>query len=135
MNDIPVKHEGGCLCGAVRYSIHGAPEWSSHCHCRSCQRATGAAFTTWIGLKKDNFEIIKGQPTVCKTSPGVEREFCNQCGTSLTYVAEEDWPGQISILAPTLDNPTIASPTAHVYVEHQIPWVKLDDGLPKSERF
>lgn len=135
MTDTSEVYHGGCLCGAVRYNIQGAPEWSSHCHCRSCQRATGAAFTTWIGLKKDNFEITKGRIKVCNTSPGVERGFCDQCGTSLTYVAEEGWPGQIGILAPTLDNPAIAPPTVHVYVEHQLPWVKLNDGLPTREQF
>lgn len=133
MND--TFHQGGCLCGAIRYSFQGEPEWSSHCHCRSCQKATGAAFTTWVGLNSENFEVIKGQITVCNTSQGVERGFCNQCGTSLSYVAEEGWPGQISILAPTLDDPAIATPTSHVYVEHQLPWVKLDDGLPRHERF
>ncbi len=135
MTDTSDVYQGGCLCGAVRYKIEGAPEWSSHCHCRSCQRATGAAFTTWVGLKKDNFEVTKGHIKTCSTSPGVERGFCDRCGTSLTYAAEEGWPGQVSILAPTLDNPAIASPTAHVYVEHQLPWVKLNDGLPTREQF
>jgi hypothetical protein len=50
-------------------------------------------------------------------------------------VAEERWPGQISVLAPTLDNPNIAAPTAHVYVEHQLAWVKLADGLPTHQQF
>lgn len=135
MTDTSEKHQGGCLCGAIRYTLHGAPDWSSHCHCRSCQRATGAAFTTWVGLKQENFEVTKGQVTICNTSPGVERGFCGRCGTSLTYVAEEGWPGQVGVLAPTLDNPGVASPTAHVYVEHQLPWVKLDDGLPKHQQF
>lgn len=128
-------HRGGCLCGAIRYSLRGDPEWSSHCHCRSCQRATGAAFTTWVGLAGHKFEVTKGEIKICNTSPGVERGFCERCGTSLTYVAEEGWPGQIAILAPTLDQPEIASPTSHVYVEHQLPWIKLDDGLPTRDQF
>ena len=135
MTDSPTDHQGGCLCGEIRYTIHGDPDWSAHCHCRSCQRATGAAFTTWVGLESKNFEITEGEMKVCNTSPGVERGFCGDCGTSLTYVAEEGWPGQISILAPTLDNPEIASPARHVYVDHQLPWIKLDDGLPTVKQF
>src|SRR5262249_22785753 len=127
--------EGGCLCEAVRYRLQGAPDWSAHCHCRSCQKATGAAFATWVGVKKEKFEVIKGQPAIFSSSSGVERSFCNQCGTSLTYVAEERWPGEVSILAATLNDPGLAIPTAHVYVEHQLPWVKLADGLPRRERF
>jgi hypothetical protein len=129
------EHRGGCLCGAVRYRLHGAPDWSAHCHCRSCQKSTGAAFTTWVGVKTVNFEVTSGQLTVCNTSPSVERGFCGKCGTSLTYVAEERWPGQVSVLAPTLDDPGIASPTIHVYVKDRLPWVKLADGLPTCEQF
>jgi hypothetical protein len=135
MADTSEEHQGGCLCGAVRYRFHGAPDWSAHCHCRSCQKATGAAFTTWVGVKKGSFDIIKGQLAVCNSSPGVERSFCGRCGTSLTYVAEQRWPGQISILAPTLDDPGIAVPTAHVYVQDRLPWVKLADGLPAHEEY
>ncbi len=135
MTDTSESHEGGCLCGAVRYRFYGPPDWSTHCHCRSCQKASGAGFATWCGLKNENFEVTKGQIKVCETSSGVERGFCGNCGTSLTYVAEAGWPGQIGVLAPTLDDPSIASPTAHVYVSHQQPWVKLDDGLPTHEEF
>ncbi|MFQ5622363.1 MAG: GFA family protein [Paracoccaceae bacterium] len=135
MNPAKETHDGGCLCGSVRYRLNGSPDWSAHCHCRSCQRAVGAAFTTWVGVKSGAFEVTEGQFAICETSPGVERGFCSACGTSLTYVSEEGWPGQISVLAPTLDDPAIAKPTAHVYVAHRQPWVKLDDGLPGFEEF
>ena len=66
-------HEGGCFCGAVRYTVHGAPTYSAHCHCRSCQRAIGAGFATWSGVKLENFEVTKGQITIHESSPGVRR--------------------------------------------------------------
>jgi hypothetical protein len=140
MTDTSEKHEGGCLCGAVRYVFRGLPDWSAHCHCRSCQKALGAGFATWCASKKENFEVTKGPFKVCETSPGVERGFCGNCGTSLTYVAKgewsgQDWSGQVWFLAPTLDDPSIASPKAHVFVSHQQPWVKLDDGLPTHQEF
>jgi hypothetical protein len=135
MTDTSSEYEGGCLCGAVRYRLHGAPDWSAHCHCRSCQKATGAAFATWVGVKKDKFEVTEGRLAIFNSSPGVERSFCGRCGTSLTYVAEERWPGEVSVLAPTLDDPGVAAPTAHVWVEHQLAWVKLADELPRREQF
>ena len=128
-------HEGGCMCGDIRYVVHGDPDWSAHCHCRSCQKATGAAFTTWIGVKTKNFKVTRGKIRIRESSPGVERGFCGQCGTSLTYVAEAGWPGQVGILAPTLDDPGVARPDVHVNVENQLPWVKLNDGLPSREQF
>jgi hypothetical protein len=129
-----VQHGGGCFCGAVRYVIHGTPEWSAHCHCRSCQRAIGAAFASWLGVKSGNFEVTAGQLAICNSSPGVARGFCGKCGSSLTYVGDQ-WPGLVSILAPTLDNPAIVTPSIHVYTEHQLPWVKLGDGLPTRKEF
>jgi hypothetical protein len=127
------EHHGGCLCGAVRYTLRGAPDWSAHCHCRSCQKAVGAPFTTWVGVKTERFHVTKGKVAICISSPGVNRGFCGQCGTSLTYASEERWPGQVSISAPTLDEPRIAVPTAHVYVKDQLSWVQLADGLPRYE--
>jgi hypothetical protein len=135
MIEIAQQYGGGCLCGAVRYTLRGAPDWSAHCHCRSCQKATGAAFTSWVGIKRVHFEIISGHLAVYNSSRGVERGFCSKCGTSLTYVAENRWPGQISILAPTLDDPRIAAPTAHVNIQDRLSWVRLNDGLPAHEQF
>ncbi len=133
MNDTSEKHEGGCLCGAVRYMFRGAPEYSSHCHCRSCQKAAGAGYITWCGLNPDNFEVTKGQITFCATSPGVQRGFCGRCGTSLTY-AGEGWD-TMGITTATFDDPGIGKPTSNVYLEHQLPWVALDETLKRYDQF
>lgn len=129
MNEIRENHEGGCLCGAVRYLLKGSPESSTHCHCRSCQRALGAGFATWCAAKSENFRVTKGTIKICETSPGVERGFCGNCGTSLIYAANANRE-KVWFLAPTLDDPSIAVPTSHVYVSHRQPWVKFNDGLP-----
>ena len=132
MNDTSVKHEGGCLCGAVRYVLHSAPTYSGHCHCRSCQRAVGAGFVTWVGVKPENFEVTEGEITFCATSPGVQRGFCGRCGTSLTF-AGDGWT-DIGVTAASLDEPGIAKPESNVYLDHQQPWVVLDDSLRKYEK-
>ena len=132
MTDTSEEHQGGCLCGAVRYTLRGAPLYSSHCHCRSCQKATGAGFATWSGVKEENFEVTHGRLALYASSPGVRRGFCDRCGSSLTYAGDR-WPGQIAILAATLDEPGIATPTAHVYLEDKLPWVWLDDELNRYE--
>ena len=63
MREAAQHNDGGCFCGSVRYTLIGPPEWSSHCHCRSCQKALGAAFATWVGAKSENFKVTKGQIT------------------------------------------------------------------------
>ena len=132
MNETPVEHEGGCLCGAVRYVIRGEPTYAGHCHCRSCQRAIGAGFVTWVGVKPENFEIGKGEMTFCATSPGVQRGFCGRCGSSLTF-AGDGWT-DIGVTAASLDDPTVAKPESNVYLDHRQPWIVLDDSLRNYDR-
>lgn len=128
-------HEGGCLCGAVRYRLTTDPEWSGNCHCRSCVKATGGAFSTWVGAKTGNFEVTKGEIKVRETSLGIFRGFCGDCGSSLTYVNDEGWPGQVSVTAATLDDPTIAKPTVDIWISTRMPWVKLDESLKSFPEF
>jgi hypothetical protein len=133
MTDTAEKYHGGCLCGTVRYTILGAPTYAAHCHCRDCQRAIGASFVTWIGAKYKDFEVTEGEITYCNTSPGSQRGFCGRCGSSLT--GGGDLWNEIGITAASLDDPAIARPTSNVYLDHQQPWVKLDDNLKKFQKF
>ena len=140
MSDQQQIHEGGCYCGAVRYRIVGEPVWSGHCHCRSCQKALGGAFVTWAKVAAPNFEVVNGAIKQCSLSQGVERGFCGDCGTTLTYGATvevdgQDWSGDAWFAAATLDDPSICSPATHVFVSHRQPWIKLDDNLPTFEEF
>lgn len=126
-------HDGGCMCGNVRYRLHGPFTYSAHCHCRSCQRAIGAGFATWSAVAPENFEVIKGTITIYHSSPGVQRGFCDGCGTSLTYTGE-DWT-DTAVLSATLDDPGEAVPTSNVYLDHKQPWVVIDETLKKFPRF
>jgi len=122
---------GGCLCGAVRYEAPWPPRWAAHCHCRDCQRASGSAFVTYAGLERDGFRWTKGAPKTIRSSPGVIRSFCGNCGTPLAYQGDR-WPNEIHIFAATLDDPSQVEPQAHVYTVEQLPWIHLADGLPRK---
>lgn len=123
-------HEGGCLCGALRFEARGKPLWIAHCHCRSCRHHTGSAFATFAGYREAQFRILKGRLGSYASSPGVTRSFCGACGTPLTYRAER-YPGEVHVYLGTLDRPEDFEPKAHVHVGEQLPWLHLDDGLPR----
>ena len=140
MNGKSDIHDGGCYCGAVRYRIQGVPDFSAHCHCRSCQLALGGAFVTWAKIPAENFSVTKGKIKICEKTPGIRRGFCGDCGTTLTYAAAHevegrDWSKDAWFTAVTLDDPTIVSPQNHVFVSHKQTWITLPEGAPAFDTF
>lgn len=121
-------HEGGCLCGAVRYRISGEPMGSMVCHCRTCRKASGAPVVAWLSIAKTDFSLT-GQTTAFTSSPKVTRTFCAHCGTGLTYEHANE-PGEVDFTTCSLDNPDAFPPTHHSWLEHDLRWVKFGDGLP-----
>jgi len=121
---------GRCLCGAIMFEAVGAPLWVGHCHCQSCRRNTGAAVATFVGLLQTRFHYTKGEPKVFASSPGVRRSFCGDCGTPLTYQADQ-YPGEVHVYISTFDRPEAFPPQLHVFVSEAVPWLHLDDELPR----
>lgn len=125
--------DGGCLCGAVRYRIEGPPRRITHCHCLHCRRASGAAFVTWVEFDPAGFGLLSGTPAEYESRPRVTRQFCASCGTQLTY-RHADEPDVIDVTACSLDDPDGIAPEDHVWCDRMVPWLKLDDGLPRYGR-
>jgi hypothetical protein len=123
------KIEGGCHCGAVRYALSAAPEASMICHCRTCRAVSGAPVLAWVSIAADKIEITKGQPARYASSPNVQRQFCNACGTQLTYIGPA-YDNAIDITTASLDDADAFPPTHHSWVSHDLAWVKFNDGLP-----
>jgi len=124
---------GGCLCGAVRYRARGAVRWVVHCHCRWCQRVSGAAFLTYVGFRTEDLEWTVGAQTIYRSSEEVARGFCARCGSSLTF--SRAGRGNVDICAGTLDDPNGILPQEHIFTDHKLAWLHLDDGLPRHDRF
>jgi hypothetical protein len=131
---MPRRHEGGCLCGQVRFRISEPSLFSSLCHCECCRRAPGAAVAAFVGVPRAQFEELRGSRRIYESSPGVRRGFCPACGTSLSFEGER-WPGEIHIYTATLDDPAAFPPTAHTYMIDNIPWFETTDDLPRLPRF
>jgi hypothetical protein len=101
--------EGGCLCGAIRYRTNSKPLMVMHCHCKFCQRATGAAYSVEPMFDKKSFEVIAGEPTTYgQTSEGsgkhITINFCSTCGTKL-FLDLERFPDLCVVYGGTFDDP------------------------------
>ena len=114
-------HQGGCQCGAVRFALRRPPKFVCNCHCVSCRKATGAAFSTWVGFDDDKVRWTKGPPSFHASSPGVKRGFCAACGAPLTYAGAR-WPGETHFLIGAFDNPSAFTPRKEVFTEDALPW-------------
>lgn len=123
-----------CLCGAVKAEIVGKPLWVSHCHCPSCQKATSAAFATYVGFDTAAVRFTGDEPKFYKSSPGVKRRFCGGCGSPVSFEGEA-WAGEIHLHAGFINETDDLHPESHVYVRSRKPWAKTDDGLPTFRMF
>jgi hypothetical protein len=126
-------HEGGCLCGAVRYRAETGPVNVNHCHCRMCQRASGAPVVTWATFPVAKFKWTKGAPTIRRSSDIAVRGFCSACGTALLWQSDAH-PDLIDITAGSLDRPETIAPQEHLWTESALPWLTIEDDLPRYRR-
>ncbi len=122
--------EGGCLCRNVRYRVDGSPVWIGYCHCRSCRRSTGAAAVTHVGVRDTDLTFVKGNRKIFESSPGVNRGFCSECGSPLTYEADR-FPAYVQVYVGTFDRPNQFLPQAHVHFSERVSWFNVNDELPR----
>ncbi len=129
-----VKITGGCLCGAVCYEVNQLPDdYVGYCHCRMCQKALGGPFGVFVNFSgpdlAETFKFIGARPKYYRSSEWLERGFCAECGTPLVV---RDSTG-IGAMIGSLDHPEDFPPTCHCGIESQLPWLKIDDDLPRRK--
>ncbi|HTT01144.1 MAG TPA: GFA family protein [Steroidobacteraceae bacterium] len=123
-----MQHEGGCLCGAVRYAVTAAPQFSAICHCQTCRRAAAAASVAWLTFETAAFRWLRGEPRSFRSSPDVVRTFCEHCGTPLTY-AHARSPLTLDVTTLSMDEPASFPPTREVWLAHRIAWTPANAAL------
>ena len=125
---------GGCLCGAIRYESDGDVMFALRCHCRDCQRQSGAASVAAIRVPAARFQVTKGMPKrfVAQADSGNEiaRSFCGDCGTPL-YVQVATRPDVVGLRVCTLDDPGWFRPEADIFVKSAQPWEPVDAAVPQ----
>jgi hypothetical protein len=124
---------GHCLCSAVTYECGSPVIAPSLCHCESCRRASGAHVVAWVTVPRDSFRIITGSVRSYASSPPVTRQFCEHCGTPLTY-SNQNWPDTIDVTIATLDQPNAIQPSEHIWMEDALSWDRPHDGLSQYPR-
>lgn len=121
-----MTYTGGCQCGAIRFRVDGELKDSSICHCRMCQKAFGAYYAPLVSVRGAQLQWTRGERKRFRSSNLVERGFCADCGTPLTYEA----PDGIAIAAGAFDDPSALPPVIQYGIEGKMPFADTLHGLP-----
>lgn len=126
--------EGGCDCGQVRYRMETAPLFVHCCHCRWCQRESGAAFALNAMIEADRVANLGGEPELVDTPSasgrGQQIARCPRCRLALWSHYAGAGPFLKFVRVGTLDRPDELPPDIHIFTSSKQPWVVLPSGTP-----
>ncbi|MEO8002724.1 MAG: GFA family protein [Arenimonas sp.] len=131
--------EGGCDCKAVRYQLQTSPIIVHCCHCRWCQRETGASFALNAMIESDRVTSIGIDPKIIDTpsESGVGQKIarCPNCMVAVWSNYSGSGPITRFIRVGTLDNPDLLPPDIHIFTESKQPWVIIQDSVPSFSEY
>lgn len=130
----PFPIEGGCTCRAVRYRMLAQPLFVHCCHCRWCQRETGASFALNAMIEADLVTNLGTTPDLIDTPSasghGQRIARCPYCRVAI-------WSNYAGVGAlvkfvrvGTLDDPDLLPPDIHIFTQSRQPWVVLPPARP-----
>lgn len=124
-DELQITRRGGCLCGAVRYEVRGAPLRVGVCHCQECRQTSGSAFSAFAIWPRDA-SVWTGELKTYGT-----RGFCPTCGSRVAYLFDDE----AEIMLGTLDDgPSDLVPEYELWIPRREPWLKPIEGAHQFNR-
>jgi hypothetical protein len=129
---------GSCACGKVSFALTPQKYSVLNCHCHTCRKLNGGAFSTYVAVADEAFEIERGRAELARyaVTENVDKFFCRICGTPM-YNKNKKYPGLTIVPLGALDHPEGLKPAANIFCESKLSWVPLQDdatnhpqGLP-----
>jgi hypothetical protein len=134
MTTSAVSFGGHCTCDAVRYEMTSRPLFVHCCHCRWCQRETGASFALNAMVEAERVALLRGETetvhTPSNSGRGQKIVRCPKCRIALwsNYAGAGDAIRFVRV--GTLDEPDRFPPDIHIFTSSKQPWVVLPAGVP-----
>ena len=132
-----MKIDGGCYCGALRFSSTGDPAFKGQCHCRECQYFSGGQPNVVMAFPEATFTYTKGKPKSFRRKDletPVSREFCADCGTQI-LARGAGLPGMVILKVGTLDDPGLfAGPQMAIHLADKQKFHHVPEGIATFER-
>ena len=124
---------GGCLCGAVRYTLDAPVRALVACYCADCRRATGTAASINARVPGAAFRLVSGATRVFSRAADsgrlLERHFCADCGSPI-YTRHADDEHQIILKVGSLDRQDGMAMAASIWTASAAPWAWIDRAQP-----
>ncbi|WP_224245471.1 GFA family protein [Hyalangium gracile] len=130
----PFPLEGGCDCRLIRYRMETRPLFVHCCHCRWCQRETGASFALNAMIESDRVTNLSAEPALVRTpsesGQGQWIARCPECRIAVWSHYAGAGPLVKFVRVGTLDEPDRLPPDIHIFTASKQPWVVLPPGVP-----
>lgn len=138
MTTEPTTFEGGCTCRFVRYRMTSKPLFVNCCHCRWCQRETGASFALNAMIESNRVQLLEGEVEVVDTPTnsgrGQKISRCPKCRVALW----SNYGGGDAIRfvrVGTLEQPDRLPPDVHIFTASKQPWLVLAPDTPAFSEY
>jgi hypothetical protein len=131
--------EGGCDCRGVRYRMLTRPLFVHCCHCRWCQRESGASFALNAMIESDRVELAAGEvemvDTPSNSGKGQKIARCPRCRIALWSHYAGAGEAVKFVRVGTLDDPDRLPPDIHIFTASKQPWIVLPESTPAVEAY
>src|SRR4029079_2095845 len=122
--------EGGCQCRAVRYRVLAPPLGVYNCHCKDCQRSSGATHTMSMPIQRDHVALLQGRLAAYDKAADSGRVVrmlgCAECGTKI-WNEPMSSPAMLIVKPGTLDDMSWAVTVRNIWTADKSPWVEIDE--------
>lgn len=129
---MPMQLDGGCRCGAIRFSVAShTPHPYQLCYCSICRKTAGGGGYA-INLGADSATLgVKGRTKTAiyhaeidGRRSNAERHFCPRCATAL-WLYDDQWPELVHPFASAIDSALPRPPSrVHVMLGSKASWVE-----------
>ena len=125
---------GQCACGRVGFEVTAPFSSAGYCHCKRCQRRTGALWSANAIVDADGFKIVRGGDAVRVWSPegeGLPKAFCADCGGHLY----SDGDSFMVVRLGAIDGDPEIEPSWRQWLESAPAWAPIpDDGIRRFQQ-
>jgi len=131
--------DGGCTCRFVRYRMATKPLFVHCCHCRWCQRESGASFALNAMIEADRVQLLQGEIEVVDTpsnsGKGQKVSRCPRCRIAVWSNYAGGGNAIRFVRVGTLDAPDLLPPDVHIFTASKQPWVVLPPNTPAAAEY